>query len=735
MAIFDNLFIKNKAQTTPIISAEYDREKNIWIPILTTQREIIPRHDAMLSFNASGDLAIFVLPTLHLRTVQGIFFQKTSKSSLVALCRMIQGKFDNTYIVPFECNDAQERHIQNIFRKHMHGNIFDKHLSGELRAAAWRKFVVKLINDNMNSIDDPSMKTLLKRVFSTTNPSEPDITTTLFKNSQDQVPIYIYTSKQNSIILDKELLRREIIIRRMIAEERYADLVKTEMVKQWDNDPALIEVISRAEAELTLKFEPFWKRASKLMLDRQKFDCRVDTPPYMFVRPKGEGEWDQISKQKQQMSGCVVSSWDGTDSFFIIFNLGEQSSWLTDECVKSPGIMIFKDNYGINTMQAYLFVVPISSFAIQDIQGIPNNLDDLPASAIPKINMRSLSAETPGFWWNKDDNALKIFWLACQNLCSHTDLNSSTVIISLTTIANTALLSIITNVECDIGTPNGFLIVKDETEINAIPVYPKNYIELQKDGRVTCKQSMFIKNYTITNDGRRKHYPGTLKQIFGSIYSAALQGVPETTYATKNVIEARKQKNFINDKFNLALGLWKMPAGTKGSNCYGILTFIDGTIEIIAVVMEPKISNAKEAIDQIFGLKAASLLDYEMQPTTINENWQSDKNKNSKVKELPWSSVIPDKKAKDICLCHKRMGGQLNIGVLINKNEPLLVNIEMGEKECSQIASAIGDVCRGYLSTTPLPENYIYILNELIQNIRYYNQGQTPGRSGKLLHI
>jgi len=618
----------------------------------------------------------------------------------------------------------------------MHGNMFDKHLSGELGSASWRKFVVKLITDNLNNIEEPSIKTELKRVFSTINPSVSDITTTLFSNSADQVPVYVYTSEQNDIILDKELMRREIIIRRMIAEERNTDLVKTGMVKQWDNDPALIEVISRAEAELTLKFEPFWKNASKLMLDRQKFDCHPDTPPYMFVRPEGADEWNLISQQEQQVSGCVIKLWNGTDSFMIIFNIGEQSGWLTEECVKSPGIIIFNDNYGINTMPTYLFIVSISSFDEQNNkQGRPIILDDLPASAIPKINLRNLSAETPEFWWSKDDNALKVLWLACQNLCSHTDLNSNTVIISVTTIANTALLSITTNVKYDIGAPNGFLIVKDETEINAIPVYPKNYIELQKDGRATYKESMFIKNYTITNDGRRKHFPGALKQIFGSVYSAALQGVPETIYATKNAVEAMRQNNFINDRFNLALGLRKLPARASNSNDYGILTFVDGTIEIIGVVMETEITNAKEAMDQLFDLKAPPMLDYEMRTVPINEYWQSDKNEKGKMKELPWSAVIPDRKANDIYLCHKKIGGQFHIGILINKNEPVLVNIEMDEKACSQIAGVIRDICRDYLSTNPLPENYVHILNELIQNIRYNNKGQKPGKSGKLLHI
>jgi len=725
MGIFKDIFTKNKIGAPSSFDIFSGFEDNLWFLIWATQKEIIPRHDAMLAFNMQGDLALFILPAFQIHTMQGEFLKKFKEGSLVTLKRNFQGKEDCSYLAPIAFTEQQETFIRNTLKKYINGSGLDHRIISELQSPAWKKTINSMMENNSTHINKPSIIADIERVFKFNTPEEPDDMIIMYTNSKDCLPAYVYTNKNSKISLNKESLRRGLIITRMLSQERY-----NELIKQYDTDPLLVEVISRVETELTLAFDPFWKTASRLMLDHSKFDFDPSTLPYLFVRPEGKSEWDRLNHQKLLTTGCSMTTWDRTSTFLVLFNIGKQVNWMTEQCVKSPGIMVFKDNYGINTVPTHLFTVSAGTFTLQKTKDDFLNLDDLPAAAIPKIDMKSLSLETPKYWWHSNEAVYKMFWLACQNLCSHISLKDHRILLSLTTISDSVLLSVVTTSEHDAGAPNGYLIKQDETEINAIPVFPKDYIEYKDAGNVTFKHGMFIKNYTITNNGRRKQYFGTFRQMFGSVYESAIKGNPKQIYSTANTLEKLKQKNVINAAFNLALGLWKLPARTKDMNCYGILTFIDGTIEIIAVTMEFKVMNAIEAANKLFGLKSPPLLDYEMQSTKIIQNIQSGKRDSN---ELPWSAVIPDRDARDICLCHKRSGNRLDIGILIDKIEPISVKLEMSEKECSQITGVIADVCRGYLSSTPLPGNFVNTLNQLIMTIRYDNQGQTAGSSGKLL--
>jgi len=158
---------------------------------------------------------------------------------------------------------------------------------------------------------------------------------------------------------------------------------------------------------------------------------------------------------------------------------------------------------GIHALQAKLFRIPTASFSLGGENDSPVFLDALPASQIPEICWKPIAEEATSEWWQIDTIAKKVLWLATYNLASHLIGDPDEVIYSVTPIGNDVIQVALLFDNLEEGTPYAFAIIKDALAIRAIPVFPTGTYELQSDGALVTKKSVFLKNYCITRNSER----------------------------------------------------------------------------------------------------------------------------------------------------------------------------------------------------------------------------------------
>jgi hypothetical protein len=153
----------------------------------------------------------------------------------------------------------------------------------------------------------------------------------------------------------------------------------------------------------------------------------------------------------------------------------------------------------------------------------PQDLDKIPSSQIPEIRWQPVSAGILQTWWQADSITRKVLWLATRNLCSHLIREPRKVVCAVTPMGDSAIQVGIALGDREQGTPYAYAVLKSETEVNAVPIFPTGVIEQRSDGSAITRANIVLKNYTITTKGERR-LEGPGHELFDRpIYSAILR--------------------------------------------------------------------------------------------------------------------------------------------------------------------------------------------------------------------
>ena len=545
--------------STPSIDTLHDSDANtnVWFPITPLKWEVIPRHHSYLAFNNKGKLIIVVLPDYYMSATRGklvsklelIEQEKGSSNIDVAFIHKPTRPDDSSHLVPIVYSQEQHQYLKNILVKYMTKEGIDIKLKSVLQENAFKALISSIIKGNLENLSDILLVQSLKRIQFTDNDNSYEsnsIEEHLFSGRREPVPVYIYTFLNNSTRYDKESFDRELAIRLYLENNTKSEI--PQMLRQypkaeiWANEPHTLEVLCRIEAEFILKYDPQWKSIAKLMLDTHKFQY---IRPHTFkVLPSGKASLDSISNQKNEKSGSGYNNLGEPNIMQIYFNVGDPSNWGTKQSLRSPAITVFNDAFGPHTLATHLFAVDISDYPLSQSVDKPLNIDELDTDSIPDIKWLPLGNDTLDFWWTTDRIVKKLIWLSVRNLCSHLKEEETEAFFSLVknpcpyrqgekteiifgatpiTECTVQISPIVDRVEP--GAPYAFLIAMNEDDITSTPILASDtFLRNDKEGSLTVKERVFLKNYCITKSGIRKREDFSLRFMIRPAYELIWSG-------------------------------------------------------------------------------------------------------------------------------------------------------------------------------------------------------------------
>jgi hypothetical protein len=480
--------------------------------------------------NDRGEPTGFIIPdyVVSLAKVAEIVHAKSKRpvpfTDIGIVQRISSGK-DESYIVPLGYTREQVNKITGLSPSH-DNRLNTVELAKELKNVSWAKLFSEVRANNVRLLSRSSLWQPMKRVTVVGNddPAEPD-DADRFEGFETKLPIFIYTNPGNALGFDSDRLHREVLLRHMLAKESLemmrSTLAGNPLMFEWLHDMQLAEILSRAQAELLMNSEEARPPVVHLVLNPDMSELILGPGPQLRPKPKWELERHRLKPAMK--SWYSETNWDDPNILQIILHVGESTAMTSPEAiagsVTSPAVTIVRDELGVHTLVTYLFHISTEIYGIEAA-----NLDEVPASQIPEIEWRPASGRIPQTWWQTDSITKKVLWLATRNLCSHLKGEPSKVVCAVTPIGDRAIQVGMALGDREQGTPYAFAVVKDKSEVNAIPIFPTGVIEHQPDGSRVTRQSIAIKNYSVTTKGERRLAGPEQKLFDRPAYSAIIRG-------------------------------------------------------------------------------------------------------------------------------------------------------------------------------------------------------------------
>ena len=494
----------------------------LWILVCVTFSQVLPRTDLNLCVNEHGELALMALPDLMVSMTSGRVIYEHPRPGVVLIQQIQQGK-DKSYLAPVTFTKKQNSSLREITLYFNRGE-----LNQGMKRHNWPKIISEVRVNNLNYLKDVSCHQIIKRVKTRDNmdPKVPDESQAL-PGFACEVPVFLYTEPDVQWEISKKQLQREMFVRRMLCEGNIDSVRNTlKTSPAWGHlheNNTFVHVINRIEVELKLDMR-VWPSFADIMLNPEMSEFIPGPPPELKFTPKGEEILKQTGSRELISS---ISNWGEPNIAQVALHVSKFKGQSPKDSVTSPAITIFRDEMGIHALRAQLFRmprIPTASFSLGGETDSPLFLDAIPTSQIPEISWKPIAEETTSEWWQTDIIAKKVLWLATYNLASHSIGDPEEVIYSVTPIGNDVIQVALLFDNLEQGAPYAFAIIKDDLAIRAIPVFPTGTYELQSDGAMVARQSVFLKNYVITRKGERIQSTEEIAQFIKPIYAAVISG-------------------------------------------------------------------------------------------------------------------------------------------------------------------------------------------------------------------
>jgi hypothetical protein len=514
MPLFNNIFGKPKLIDNEPPKIAFDINK-VWFPFFLVMPEFMPRHHSYLAFNNLGKLRILILPDSYTSVAKGKLASKLrqqpeSKSSYfdVAFVNEINSNDDASYLVPIMFSQDQVNFLADKFISCSSPDKLSSKLINAMKDNSIKNLTGDVLTSNADNFKEPQLSQRLRRIRfdSDYRPTNPDDTAHPFAGYNEDVPVFIYTFRDDGPSVNKDRFHRELAIRRAIETDNRTAIAKTinqlPKAESWAKRSYLLQTICKVEAELTLIHSLLWKSLGPIMLNPAFY--QYEFPDTFRPLPEGTEAVNRLGHLWDEQTAFATTNWGEPNIIQLIGNVGDPSNWGTRKGMISPAITIFNDKFGIHTALTHLFVYQ----RIVGKQGERTKTihsDDLETSQIPEIEWIPLGIIQPKSWWSRDIIAKKLIWLSVMHLCSHLTEYEAEVIFSVTPLGENAVQVSPAIAQLESGAPYAYLITQDENEITCMPVFTSDTFTYSDDGRsiVTNKQ-IFLKHYTITKDGIRK---------------------------------------------------------------------------------------------------------------------------------------------------------------------------------------------------------------------------------------
>jgi hypothetical protein len=512
--------------------------KQIWLPFATTVNEIIPGYDSVTCVNEQGHLAVFILPNKLISLVKAReipHFQHQSQEQYgdFLFIQDIRETKDQSRMVKALYDKKQAKQINALTFSYNKGT-----LKQELKKGKHDKLLRELPNI---AIASESFNCPLVRINTSgsNNSPEPD---DIEKTTGE--PVFIYSSPENRLQIDKDQFRRGMIVRGILAEQSkeimQGELLNKGAEHEWLIDPIFTRVVSRVEAELFMSNRVARPYSIDLLLDPDKSDLVWEPEPEIRLKP----EWESEAQKARQSPSSWFSqtNWAEPDIVQVILHVDDPKNQLP-QFVTSPAVTIFRDELGYHALTTHLFVISTKQFELPLRPGELPLLDKLPGPKIPRINWQAVSGALVQAPWESNAVIGKILWLAARNLCSHLLEEPSEVILAVTPIEEGAFQLAVALGEREGGAPYGYAILSKEKRTYAIPIFPSSSFVQHRDDEPSLVRldngtiglvhydtdtvrpagDLRVKNYEMTMDGKRRS-EGESKLFDRPIYSSVISG-------------------------------------------------------------------------------------------------------------------------------------------------------------------------------------------------------------------
>ena len=494
-----------------------------WLPIINAKPEVFPRHNALLCINEYCNLALFILPEVLISMALSKVIFDTSMSN-IAIVQQINNNRDESYLTPILLNETQLKTFNKLADSYKTGKLNEK-----LGDRPWSKLINEVKENSARYFNYPRILQQLERadVFGRhhlTQADDENIT------ASDKTPVYVYTCRGNTLQFARNKFMRVETLFQVTYDNKFQkeilDLVsKLPHIGDWQKErplAPLVELICRLEFELSLNSDELKPQLTEIILDPDKSNITLEPNPIVTFTDRGK---EVLNNVQAPNSGYSIHNWGEPNIIQIILYALQPFS------KPISSMTIIEDELGIHTLPTYLFDIYTSKF-VWNLRSDDNrqivSLDEIPTEGIPEIELQAISKNIPDSWWQTDKIARKILWLSVQNLLSHQSLEGERKILSIIPVGDNAIQVSIAEMNTEEGAPYAFAVIIDEMQVNAIPIFQSNKFQTGKDGSITIKKGMFLKNYTITKKGERiierHHEDGLVTScFFHPIYSVMLQ--------------------------------------------------------------------------------------------------------------------------------------------------------------------------------------------------------------------
>jgi len=513
---------KHVQQQSTSVNLVSSNSTTFWLPFIVASKEIRPRYDSILCINEHGDLALIVFPEMLISAARAKIIYKQPNTD-IAFIQCINQDDDSSYLAPIIETHEQVVKLSRLVDAYNSGN-----LKQELNNRIWEHLVTRIKEDSLSYFQEFSILEPLKRaqVIGNNNYVEPDF---LDSVRGCKIPVFIYTSPENELKIDKEIHHRELLLRKIYTENEETTKPIEDSVKRlpaaedWLKDQALMQTIVSVELELRMGSDITRPEIAEMILDPRKTEL-IDEPQAIRIEFKPEAKKALEHSGSEPKSCFSISNFGEPNLVQVVLHPGEPEKGPLS--VPLAAMTIIRDELGIHTLPTYLFTLHTNTF--EQITAATPWLDDVPTAQIPEIQWQPISGYLPKMWWLADTVAKKILWLITRNLCSHEIEQLSQVTFSVTPIGDNAIQVTIVEGNREEGTPYAFAVIRGELEISAIPIFPSGTLKHHPDGSIIIKKPMSQKSYSITRQGERQHDPPVM--IFDRpIYSAFISGSKGST--------------------------------------------------------------------------------------------------------------------------------------------------------------------------------------------------------------